>query len=130
MEYIIGGKRLELRRKRTEAWWSRIAGPLVVALLLVLCGSALAESDYPVLWQKRLALRVMNDPVLADLNADGEYEIVLSDVRGKLVALLASSGKRCWSSSVCQAALTAPVVGNFTGDGTWDIAVGGADGRL
>ncbi len=126
----MGDERLELRCKGREAWWSRIAGPFVVAVLLVLCGSALAESDYPVLWQKRLALRVMNDAVVADLNADGEYEIVLSDVRGNLAALFASNGKRYWTSSVCRAGLTAPVVGNFTGDGTWDIAVGGADGRL
>lgn len=141
MNHFDRDKRLELRCDRRKAWMLGLVLPVVVVLVVVLYGSTMffgaqgqqertAEAEYPILWQKRLALRVMNDPVAVDLNADGEYDIVLSDARGNIMSLLASRGKRYWLSRVCRGALGAPAVGNFTGDGTWDVAVGGADGRL
>jgi tetratricopeptide (TPR) repeat protein/outer membrane protein assembly factor BamB len=108
-----------------------LPGMLALVIVLAVCTDAIGgPEEYPFLWQRRMPLRVINDPVVADLNADGEYEVVLSDVHGNLTALFASSGKRWWFSRICRVPLTAPVVGNFTGDGTWDIAVGAADGGL
>jgi outer membrane protein assembly factor BamB len=63
-------------------------------------------------------------PVLADLNRDGQSDILVNAVEGRLLALDGVTGKLLWEyAQDSMEVYTSPAVGNFNGDATPDVFV-------
>lgn len=59
-------------------------------------------------------------PVLADLNGDGQQEIVICSSDGSLRAITLA-GRQQFVISLGGSALSSPTIGDFDGDGKWEI---------
>ena len=100
----------------------------VVALWLLVfialgAGPSMAQSFFQEVWSESAEGASLNDPVVADVLADGEPLIIVSDTEGRVRARRASSGRLVWSVRVEGRQLTAPMVGAFTASGSLDVVV-------
>jgi len=107
----------------------------LVCLFFYLCpshASALELSAAPeYLWESKFSLTLPNDPLVIDMDYDGNLEIILSDHRGTLLMLDAETGKTIWRRRIGKkCSLTPPVACDFLGNGTVDIIVGTSDKQL
>jgi tetratricopeptide (TPR) repeat protein len=71
-----------------------------------------------------------NPMVVADIVHSPVPEIILTDVAGRLRVYNAETGEQVGRVDIGEMALTSPMVGDFAGDNTLDIAVGTQDGHL
>lgn len=72
-----------------------------------------------------------NDPLVIDLDGDDLLEIVCSDINGRLMVLNAETGGIVWKIDLeKKGAISPPVAGDFTGNGSVDIVVGSNNGNL
>lgn len=72
----------------------------------------------------------VNELALWDLGNDGVYEIFLSTVSGRVMCYSALELDLMWDRQLESGALTAPVLGDFLGNGAPVLAVAGANGRV
>jgi len=86
-------------------------------------------TDGSELWDREFETIGYSRPVLVDLtDAPGE-EVVAVDFRGNAYAV-ASDGTPLWHRALNGTVWAEPAVGDFTGDGTTEIAVGSAEGAV
>jgi len=108
---------------------------ILIGLFLLFPVSLVADFEVPekpeFLWQKKVSLTIPHNPLVIDIDGDGNLDIVCSDIRGRLLVLDAATGREIWGLRVeSDASLTPPVVADFLGDGSMDIVVGTSSGRL
>lgn len=109
------------RRLAAIAAWSALF------LLLALC--AFGQEKYRAAYEKKTGLEQINPPLLLDLFRGPEPEIVLTDKTGRIEIRDAATGELLRSGKAGDVILTAPVAGNFLGDGRLLLAVATSDGR-
>ena len=107
------------------------------AVFLLAMGAALAapvdvsaQDPLAVGYHAKTSLNAPNAILVVDVVHTPEPELVLTDVVGNLRLLSSSTGGELLSIKLGETSLTAPVVGDFTGEGKLNIAVGTGDGRL
>jgi tetratricopeptide (TPR) repeat protein len=101
----------------------------VLAMVLLVLGPA-APAFEVVYRSTGLSVAEPGDPVAADLDRDGVYEIVVAGARGRLAAYNSQTLKPLWDVQVSPTGITPPVVGDFLGDGTPLLALGATDGHV
>jgi len=97
--------------------------------------SALFALDLPsrpeYMWERKLPLTIPGDPLVLDMDGDGQLEVLFTDNTGRVCLLDAKSGRIIWRKTLDKRhSLTVPVAGNFTGDGSVDIVAGTSGKRL
>ncbi|SNZ03774.1 Outer membrane protein assembly factor BamB, contains PQQ-like beta-propeller repeat [Natronoarchaeum philippinense] len=86
-------------------------------------------TDGAELWDREFETIGYSPPVLTNLtDAPGE-EVVAVDFRGNVYAVTAD-GQPLWNRSLDATVWAEPAVGDFTGDGTTEIAVGSDEGTI
>lgn len=114
-------------------WKQRAACVLMLGLVWASTDGRPAEKTPPYfepLWHKRTRFIAPNDPVVADVNADGLNEVIISGSEGHLTVFTGANGKTLWSRVFEDASLKGPVVGHFWGDGSLDVAVTDSQGNV
>lgn len=102
-------------------------------LVVFLLPSVLLAESLTLQYGTKTNLTTPNAIAVADIVHTPDPEIIITDVRGALRVYSASTGEEIRSmrfNHPDQLALTAPAVGDFTGDNTLDIAVGTQDGEI
>ncbi|MBI4615174.1 MAG: PQQ-binding-like beta-propeller repeat protein [Planctomycetes bacterium] len=80
-------------------------------------------------WDSPVGAPLSEPPVLADIDRDGNLEVVVSDRAGRL-AVLDSQGELLARFEIGSGAATAAAAAEIDGDGYLDLVAGSEDGRL
>ena len=95
-----------------------------------------ATLDGRVLWTARAKGKIRPAPALADLDADGNIDVVAGDEQGELFALDGKSGQRMWTvqtgvnSYNARGFIGAAAIADLDSDGKDDVIAGARDGIL
>lgn len=101
------------------------------ALAVVIIASTLGAPGFEVtLRTTGLSVADPGDPVAADLDGDGVFEILVSGARGRVAAYNSKTLDPLWEVQVSATGITPAVVGDFIGDGTPLVALGATDGHI
>lgn len=79
-------------------------------------------------WPKHMG-RIEAQIAIADVDADGENELIACDVRGEIAAFK-SDGNKLWRRSVESRISVGAAVGDIDGDGALDVVVGTTSGAV
>jgi hypothetical protein len=108
----------------------RLLFPAVVAMLatagVVVPGvTAQAATQPPLRFQQSVpgGWFAWSSPAIADVNSDGQNDVVVGGQDGGLYAFDAA-GKRLWRGQATSAIASSPAVGDLDGDGKNEVAVG------
>ncbi len=116
--------------KGVECCPLRIYLAVLVGLLICLTATSRAQETYDEVFQVGTGLEQVNSPLLIDLFNSPAPELVLTDKVGHVEIRSAETGKLYRSRRVEEGALSAPVAGDFLGDGRLHLAVGTRSGRV
>lgn len=89
-----------------------------------------------ILWKARARGKVRPAPALADLEGNGDLDVVVGDESGVLYALDGRTGKRLWAVATganeygARGFIGAAAVADLDGDGHPDVVAGARDGIL
>jgi outer membrane protein assembly factor BamB len=89
-----------------------------------------------ILWKAQLHGKVRPAPALADLDADGQVDVVVGDELGFLSAFEGKTGRRLWQKSTtaneygAKGYVGGPAIVDVDGDGKDDVVAGARDGVL
>lgn len=78
-------------------------------------------------WRFQVGAKMFSSPAIADIDGDGEIEIVVGAYDG-LVHVLDQSGNQEWTFNVGSYIVGSPALGDLDGDGALEIAVKHANG--
>ena len=83
-----------------------------------------ASKGTAYIWDYGLTPLRKTGPALCDLNGDGTSDVVVGDTEGNIIVMDGITGYQLNILNVGGAITSMPVIGDFTSDGTVDIAVG------
>lgn len=109
---------------------SRWLLPAGILSLLLSFSSAKAADDKPVIHERSLPGRYLNDLALWDVGNDGIFEIFVTDSSGEVSCYSAVDLEPVWTRVLTRDALTAPVVGDFMGTGAPILATASIHGTV
>ena len=97
--------------------------------------SAVATHGLPSPWQVAKVFEnegnVRASPVVADIDGDGQLEVLLSvGCYGKLYAYDGATGRQEWGFQLGPRTIGTPSLGDLDGDGALEIVVGSYDGNV
>jgi tetratricopeptide (TPR) repeat protein len=111
--------------RRCFPWAAAPALALVLTLMVGGSGMVRAQDQMPKLWEAPIS-STAGQPLLAELFADGQLHVVVSDREGRVRAFHGRTGERLWQTKL-GASLSDPVCGFFAPDGTLGLAVASLD---
>lgn len=102
---------------------------ILIAASLWLAGATVRGENF-ALTTKKLGVTTPNDPCLYDLDADGDYELLVSGVGGEVAAYKLPECEPLWMTRLNVGAVTAPSVGDLTGTGEPIVCVATTKGGV
>jgi tetratricopeptide (TPR) repeat protein len=70
------------------------------------------------------------DPVAFDIDNDKKFEILVAGANGEIGCYDSSTLKPVWKKKLSEKAITQPAIGQFSGEGDFELCVGGVDGII
>ena len=67
-------------------------------------------------WERQVGRTALSEPALADLNADGVLDVIVTNITGEAAALHGSTGRVLWRRQISAKGLRSPLPGVFTED--------------
>lgn len=103
-------------------------------MLCVPVGLRAEDGEAEVVWRAKVAYKLAPAPMAVDLDLDGSLEIVLVDPANRVSVLDPQNGKPLWETKLelelPQQLQFTPAAGHFLGDGTIDVLIVTASGKL
>jgi outer membrane protein assembly factor BamB len=91
--------------------------------------STLTAITPPLLWKYRTEGTVTSSPALADVDGNGELDIIFGSGDSKLYAANGKTGALLWTFQTGGVIDSSPAIGDLDGDGTPDVLIGASSGR-
>lgn len=98
----------------------------IFLFLIILCGFSSASNITP-LWEYKAGGQIFSSPVCADLNDDGQTEIIFGSNDSYVHVIDGETGKPVWDYKTGDKIISSPSVADINGDGRLEVIVTSQD---
>jgi len=85
---------------------------------------------WDVLWAYPTGSSVVSSPALGDIDKDGQIEVVIGSMDGKVYVLNGITGALEWSYSTGGGVASSAAIANLDGDSYLEVVIGSSDGKV